>query len=259
MYAPERHQTILEQARSNGRVDVRELAELLEVTPETIRRDLTSLERRGLVRRAHGGAIPVERAALASPVTDREGLHSAEKLAIATAALDELPDSGSIIIDAGTTAIRFAELLPSDRSLTVVTHSLAVASIVATRPGIELYLLGGAVRPSSLAAVGTWTHQLLGMVNVDVAFISVNGLTPERGLTTTNMAEAAVKTALIKASRRTVVLADHTKFGREEFGRIAPLAAVDTIITDAGVNLDLVLDIEAAGTEVVWPGRVKAF
>jgi len=259
MYAPERHQTILEQARTNGRVDVRELAELLEVTPETIRRDLTSLERRGLVRRAHGGAIPVERAALASPVTDREGVRTSEKLEIATLALDELPDSGSIIIDAGTTAIRFAELLPTDRELTVVTHSLAVGSIVATRPNIELYLLGGAVRHSSLAAVGTWTHQLLGMVNVDVAFISVNGLTPERGLTTTNMAEAAVKTALIKAARRTVVLADHTKFGREEFGRIGPLAAVDTVITDAGVNLDLVLEIEAAGTEVVWPGRVKTF
>ncbi|OMG52247.1 DeoR/GlpR family DNA-binding transcription regulator, partial [Brevundimonas sp. ZS04] len=115
MYAPERHQTILEQARAHGRVDVRELAELLEVTPETIRRDLTSLERRGLVRRAHGGAIPVERAALASPVTDREGVRTSEKLEIATLALDELPDSGSIIIDAGTTAIRLAELLPSDR------------------------------------------------------------------------------------------------------------------------------------------------
>jgi len=94
---------------------------------------------------------------------------------------------------------------------------------------------------------------------VDVAFISVNGLTPERGLTTTNMAEAAVKTALIKAARRTVVLADHTKFGREEFGRVAPLAAVDTVITDDGVNVDLVLDIEAAGTQVLWPGRAKSF
>ncbi|MDH6181772.1 DeoR family fructose operon transcriptional repressor [Microbacteriaceae bacterium SG_E_30_P1] len=259
MYAPERHQKILEQAHAQGRVDVRELAELLAVTPETIRRDLTSLERRGLVRRAHGGAIPVERAALMSPVSDREGLHASEKLAIATLALDELPENGSIIIDAGTTAIRFAELLPADRPLTVVTHSLAVASTVAPRPNIELYLLGGAVRTTSLASVGTWTHQLLGMVNVDVAFISVNGLTPERGLTTTNMAEAAVKTALIKAARRTVVLADHTKFGREEFGRIAPLAAVDTVITDAGVNADLVQDIEAAGTQVLWPGRPKAF
>lgn len=259
MYAPERHQKILEQAHAQGRVDVRDLAELLEVTPETIRRDLTSLERRGLVRRAHGGAIPVERAALVSPVTDRGGLHAIEKLAIATLALEELPDNGSIIIDAGTTAIRLAELLPTDRALTVVTHSLAVASAIAPRSNIELYLLGGSVRRSSLASVGTWTHQLLGMVNVDVAFISVNGLTPERGLTTTNMAEAAVKTALIKAARRTVVLADHTKFGREEFGRIAPLAAVDTVITDDGVNEDLVLDIEAAGTQVLWPGRVKTY
>ena len=255
MYAPERHQAILEQARLNGRVDVRELAELLAVTPETIRRDLTGLERRGLLRRAHGGAIPVERAALTAPVSDRDAILSSEKLAIATRAIDELPAGGAIVIDAGTTAIRFAELLPSDRELTVVTHSLPVATTLAGRDNIELYLLGGQVRQSSLASVGTWTHQLLGMVNVDVAFISINGITPERGLTTHNMAEAAVKTALIKASKRTVVLADHSKFGREEFGRVAPLAAVDLIITDPGVNRDFVLEVEAMGTEVTWPGR----
>jgi DeoR family fructose operon transcriptional repressor len=84
---------------------------------------------------------------------------------------------------------------------------------------------------------------------------SINGITPERGLTTHNMAEAAVKSAMIKSARRSILLADHTKFGREEFGRVAPLAAIDTIITDPGVNLDLVREVEAAGTEVFWPGR----
>ena len=92
---------------------------------------------------------------------------------------------------------------------------------------------------------------MIGMVAVDVAFLSVNGITPERGLTTSNLAESAVKSAMIRAARRTVVLADHRKFGREEFSRIAPLAAVDTIITDEGVNLELVAEVEAAGTDVI--------
>ncbi len=179
MYAPERHQAILEQARTNGRVDVRELAELLEVTPETIRRDLTSLERRGLVRRAHGGAIPVERITITRAVSDRNEILADEKMAIATAALEELPDGGSIIIDAGTTTIKLAELLPLDRQLTVVTHSIAVAIALADRENIELHVLGGTVRSSSRAAVGTWTHQMVSMVSVDVAFLSVNGITPE--------------------------------------------------------------------------------
>ncbi|MHA6667289.1 DeoR/GlpR family DNA-binding transcription regulator [Homoserinimonas sp. A447] len=258
MYAPERHQAILEQARSNGRVDVRELAELLEVTPETIRRDLTSLERRGLVRRAHGGAIPVERITITRAVSDRNEILADEKMAIATAALEELPDGGSIIIDAGTTTIKLAELLPLDRQLTVVTHSIAVAIALADRENIELHVLGGTVRSSSRAAVGTWTHQMVSMVSVDVAFLSVNGITPERGLTTHNIAEAAVKSAMIKAARRSIVLADHSKFGREEFGRIAPLAAIDTIITDAAVNRDLITEVEAAGPDVVLAGQPSA-
>ncbi|MCU1419823.1 MAG: D-beta-D-heptose 1-phosphate adenosyltransferase [Homoserinimonas sp.] len=255
MYAPERHQAILEQARTNGRVDVRDLAELLAVTPETIRRDLTSLERRGFVRRAHGGAIPVDHMSIIHAVSDRNEIFATEKVAIATAALAEVPEGGSIIIDAGTTTIKLAELLPLDRQLTVVTHSLPVAMSLAGHPHVELHVLGGTVRSSSRAAVGTWTHQMVSMVSVDVAFLSVNGITPERGLTTHNIAEAAIKSAMIKAARRSIVLADHSKFGREEFGRIAPLAAIDTIITDAGVNLDLAQEVEASGPDVMLVGQ----
>lgn len=256
MYAPERHQAILEQARAHGRVEVRELAELLNVTPETIRRDLTGLERRGLVRRAHGGAIPVERGLVGPAVAVRNEILTAEKLAIATAAIEELPDGGSIIIDAGTTTIKLAELIPADRRLTVVTHSLPVALALADNDNIELHMLGGLVRATSRASVGTWTHQMVSMVSVDVAFISINGITPERGLTTHNIAEAAVKSAIIKAARRSIVLADHTKFGREEFGRVAPLAAIDTIITDPGVNAELVREVEAAGPDVTLAGAL---
>ena len=115
MYAPERQQAILGHARSVGRADVNMLAELFDVTPETIRRDLNELERRGLLRRVHGGAIPVERFSLELPVAQRTGRNPEQKQRIAKAALDQLPDSGSIIIDAGTTTIRLAEMLPADR------------------------------------------------------------------------------------------------------------------------------------------------
>ena len=128
MYAPERQQAILGHARSAGRVDVNGLADLFEVTPETIRRDLTGLERRGVLRRVHGGAIPVERLSMELPVDQRFGQNAAQKDRIAKAALDQLPDNGSIIIDAGTTTVRFAEMLPADRKFTVVTHGLPIAA-----------------------------------------------------------------------------------------------------------------------------------
>lgn len=251
MYAPERHQQILATARANGRVDVTGLAKELSVTPETVRRDLTALERRGVLRRVHGGAIPVERLGIEPGVADREGRSAGQKERIARAALDELPEGGSIILDAGTTTVRLAELLPTDRELTVVTHSVPVAGILISRPNITLHLLGGVVRGRTLAAVGDWTRAQVAEVYADVAFMGTNGISVERGLTTPDIAEAAVKRALIDAARRTVVLADHTKFGREEFARVAPLSDIDTVITDVGLDVELAADIENAGPRLV--------
>lgn len=251
MYATERHQQILETARARGRVEVAGLARELAVTPETVRRDLTALERRGVLRRVHGGAIPVERLGIEPGVADREGHAAGEKERIARAALDELPDGGSVILDAGTTTVRLAELLPTDRELTVVTHSIPVASILVSRPNLTLHLLGGVVRGRTLAAVGAWTKAQVSEIYADVAFMGTNSISVERGLTTPDLAEAAVKRALMSAARRVVVLADHTKFGRDDFALVAPLSDVDTVITDVGLDVELAGDIEAAGPRVV--------
>lgn len=251
VYATERQQEILTRARHDGRVDVKGLADALEVTPETVRRDLTALERMGLLRRVHGGAIPVERFGIEPAVADREGRMAGQKERIAKAALDELPDGGAIILDAGTTTVRLAEMLPTDRELTVVTHGLPIAMLLATRPNVTLHLLGGTVRGRTLAAVGTWAERALADVFADVAFLGINGVTVEQGLTTPDLAEAGVKRALVAAARRTVVLTDHTKFGRADFAQVAPLAAVDTIITDSDLAPELVDEIESAGPRVV--------
>lgn len=251
MYATERQQEILTRARLDGRVEVRDLAEALDVTPETVRRDLTSLERRGLLRRVHGGAIPVERLGIEPAVADREGRMAGQKERIAKAALDELPDGGAIILDAGTTTVRLAEMLPHDRELTVVTHGLPVATVLATRSNITLHLLGGLVRGRTLAAVGSWAELAMRDVFADVAFLGTNGITVERGLTTPDLAEAGVKRSLIAAARRTVVLADHTKFGLTDFAQVAPLSAIDTVITDTDLAHDLVDEVELAGPRVV--------
>nr|WP_283939799.1 DeoR/GlpR family DNA-binding transcription regulator [Pseudomonas sp. R3.Fl] len=251
VYATERQQQILAAARRDGRVDVASLATTLDVTPETVRRDLTVLERHGLVRRVHGGAIPVEQLGFEPGLAQREGLLSGEKDRIAKAALEELPAGGAIILDAGTTTVRLAELLPTDRELTVVTHALPVATVLATRPGITLHLVGGTVRGRTLAAVGTWALRELADIHVDTAFLGTNGLSVEHGLTTPDLAEAAVKRALVTAARRTVVLADHTKLGRADFAHVASLEQVDTLVTDSGVMPELADEVEAAGTRVV--------
>ncbi|MGE5133449.1 MAG: DeoR/GlpR family DNA-binding transcription regulator [Gemmatimonadota bacterium] len=251
MYAEERQQQILQRARAEGRVDVISLAEDFAVTTETIRRDLTVLERAGVVRRVHGGAIPVERLGFEPALATRDAVMTAEKERIAKAAIEELPREGAIIIDAGSTTGRLAAELPLDRELTVVVNSPPLATVLATRPNLTVIALGGRVRGRTLAAVDDFALQLLSQLYVDIAFMATNGLSSERGLTTPDPAEAAVKRSMMAAARRTVLLADHTKVGNDYFARFGALADVDVLISDAGLDEGLAADLGQAGPRVI--------
>jgi DeoR family transcriptional regulator, fructose operon transcriptional repressor len=251
VFAEERHQEILQRARENGRVDVASLAVELDVTPETVRRDLSTLERAGLVRRVHGGAIAIERLGFEPAVSARESLLTAEKTRIGKAALAELPDSGAILLDAGTTTRQLADMVPTDVELTVVVNSPLLATILARRSNLTVIMLGGRVRGRTMAAVGDWATAVLASIHVDVAFMATNGISVERGLTTPDPTEAATKAAMIAAARRTVLLADHTKIGNDYFARFGDLDAVDTFITDTGAEAELVDEISEAGPRVV--------
>lgn len=204
-----------------------------------------------MVRRLHGGAIPTERLGFEPGVSKRSGVMVAEKERIAKAALDEVPDEGAILIDAGTTTAWLAEALPSERELTVVTNSATISVTLAAKPNAKVLMLGGRVRGRTLAAVGEWTTIALAQIYIDVAFVGTNGFSAQRGLTTPDPAEAAAKRAMIKAARRTVVLADHTKFGADALMRFADLRDVDVLITDTGLDTDLVGELEGAGPRVV--------
>ena len=251
MYAEERQQEIVRLARAEGRVDVASLADTLHVTAETIRRDLTMLERAGVLRRVHGGAIPVERIGFEPALAARDSVLIDEKERIAKAALAEVPDEGAIILDAGTTTARLAQALPVDRELTVVVNSPVIAALLGVRPNLNVLLLGGRLRGRTLATVDDWALRPLADMYVDVAFVGTNGLSVERGLTTPDPAEAAVKRAMINSARRAVVLADHTKIGNDYLARFGTLADLDLLITDAGLDDDLVTEVEAAGLRVV--------
>ncbi|MBT2406366.1 MULTISPECIES: DeoR/GlpR family DNA-binding transcription regulator [unclassified Streptomyces] len=251
MYAPERQQDILRLAREAGRVDVLSLADRFQVTAETVRRDLKALDRAGLVRRVHGGAIPSGRLDFEPDLTEGEATAPDEKDRIAAAALAELPDGGSIVLDAGSTVARLAAAIPIDTALTVVTHALPVAARLAGHTGIDLHLVGGRVRHRTRAAVDAWALRAYAEIRADVAFLATNGFSAEGGLTTPDLAEAAVKRAAMAAARRVVLLADSAKAGQEHFARFGRFADVDLLITDSALTPDHKAAIQAAGTEVV--------
>jgi DeoR family fructose operon transcriptional repressor len=251
MYAEERQEEILRLARAQGRVDVTTLADAFQVTAETVRRDLTVLERAGVLRRVHGGAIPVERIGFEPALAARDSVLITEKERIAKAALAELPDEGAVILDAGSTTARLAQAIPADRELFVVVNSPVLATVLGTRANLTVLLLGGRVRGKTLATVDDWALRPLADMYVDVAFMGTNGCSVERGLTTPDPAEATVKRAMIAAARRVVLLADHTKVGNDYLARFGALTDLDVLITDSGLDDELAGDVEAAGVRVV--------
>ncbi|MFF4541630.1 DeoR/GlpR family DNA-binding transcription regulator [Streptomyces aureus] len=229
--AEERQREIVRTARRAGSVDVTELAGELGVAKETVRRDLRTLEDHGLVRRTHGGAYPVESAGFETTLAFRTTSHVPEKRRIAAAAAELARDAETVFVDEGFTPQLIAEALPRDRPLTVVTASLATAGALAGAENTSVLLLGGRVRPGTLATVDHWTTKMLAGFVIDLAFIGANGISREHGLTTPDPAVSEVKAQAIRASRRTVFAGVHTKFGAVSFCRFAGIGALETIVT----------------------------
>ncbi len=236
MRADERKRRILARARSDGRVDVMDMAAEFEVAPETVRRDLKLLHDHGLVRRTHGGALPVESAGFETGLASRASSKIAEKGRIAQAAVERVDDAETIFIDEGITPQLVAESLPVDRPLTVVTASLPTAASLSTTPSVTVLMLGGRVRGRTLATVEHWAIAMLGEMVVDLAFIGANGISREHGLTTPDPVVAAVKAQAVKVSRRRIFVGVHTKFGVASFSRFAAVGDLEAIVTDSALS-----------------------
>ncbi|WP_405392767.1 DeoR/GlpR family DNA-binding transcription regulator [Streptomyces sp. NBC_01102] len=235
MGTEERRRGILETARCDGSVDVNRLAERFQVAKETIRRDLHTLEEHGLVRRTHGGAYPVESAGFETTLAMRTTHHVPQKSRIAAAAADLLGDAETVFVDEGFTPQLIAEALPRDRPLTVVTASLAVATVLADAEKIAVLLLGGRVRSSTMATVDHWATRMLADFVIDLAYVGANGISRQYGLTTPDPTVGEVKAQAMRSSRRRVFAGVHTKFGAVSFCRFAGVGDFEAIVTDTGL------------------------
>ena len=257
MNAEKRQQAIIDAVARQGRVSVVGLAADHGVTVETIRRDLAVLDRVGALRKVHGGAVAATLALPETAVAEREHLAAPAKQAIAARALAALLDSATLsrgstlILDAGTSVGALARILPEDLGLTVLTSSVLTAARLAGRAGVTVRVLGGEVRGITQAAVGPEALSALGRLRVDLAVMGTNGLSAEHGLSTPDPDEAAVKTAMVRAARRVVVLADATKIGQEHLVSFADLTDVDLLVTDAVPATALSHRLTDSGTEVL--------
>lgn len=237
-------------ALRNGSVEVADLARRYNVTTETIRRDLSELQAQGQLRRVHGGAVPVERVHHEPLITARDTLYSAEKLRIAEAAVLEVPQHGTALIDSGSTLQRLADVFPADRDVHVITNSLRSGLTLALRGVQPLTILGGGVITNTLAMVDSHTVDLVRELSVDVLFISCDGLSFRRGLTTPYRNESMVKRAMIEAAARVIALVDHSKLGNGQLYAYADFDDIDVLITDSGAESDAIESLRSHQIDV---------
>jgi len=251
MLPSQRRQAVLRRLATHGEVGFTELAEEFGVSEMTIRRDLETLEADGLARRVRGGAISVVSRSYEPPLAVRATTASAAKSAIGAAAAGLVNDGDTVIIDVGTTTLELARALHGRRGLTVVTASLPIAVELGNDPDVRVLVTGGQVRSGELSLAGGMAEDAFGALNCDLAFIGVAGVCATPGLTEYNPDDARVKRAAIAAARRSVVLADSSKLGRVAFATVAPLSAVDAVVTDAPAVHQAVSELVAAGAEVI--------
>lgn len=227
----ERQQRILAYVRSEGRAVVSEIADMFAISPATLRRDLRALESQRLIARSYGVFYPTDSGRYETPLEHRHKAKTAERLAIAEAAIAMIAEVGTVLIDEGALLEDLIGPMRRLSRMTVVTRSLTVAAELSRHTDHDVIIVGGRLRPTTMGTVDRWATAMLGELNVDLTVMGTNGVSLERGLTTPDPAVAQAKTAALEAARQCVLVCEHTKFGVASFAKFADLKQVTWIVT----------------------------
>jgi DeoR/GlpR family transcriptional regulator of sugar metabolism len=247
----------LEELVRSESVSVTLLSERFSVSDMTIRRDLDALSSRNLLRKVHGGAVPVGasggvKAAVEPHFAQKRSLNQPEKQAIAREASALIEFGDTVAFSAGTTTWTVAAgLFPDSQDLTFITNSTNIALTLQENGWEQIVLSGGIFRTPSDALVGPYADRTLSNLNADVLFLGVHGIHPKAGLTTPNIAEAETNRCLVEAAQRVVVVADSSKLGVVALAEIVPLSQADFIVTDEGAPEETLDAMRLAGVEVI--------
>jgi DeoR/GlpR family transcriptional regulator of sugar metabolism len=249
MLTAERRQRILEVLRRDGKVHAGELSLALEVSEDTIRRDLRELAEWGLLQRVHGGALPSSPAATSYAARQQQA--PSAKAAIAQAAVHLVRDGQVIILDGGTTALQVAQRLPLDLRATIITNSPPIAVALDEHPSVEVIVVGGRLYKQSLVTVGAVAVEALRAMRADLCMLGVCSLHPEAGISVPDLEESYVKRAMIAGAAEVVALASAEKLGTAAAYVVGPIGELTHLVTERGVSADTLAPYRAAGVTVV--------
>ena len=248
---PERQKQILSLLERQGRLSVAEIVQQFAISEATARRDLETLASQGRAQRVHGGVISVEQAPPERPILDREHEQADEKARIGRAAAALVADRETVFLGSGTTVLEVARTLRDRKQLTVITNSLPVLNTLAGLKEITVISLGGMLRDSELSFIGHITEQALAEVRVDKVIVGTRGLSLEHGLTNDYLQETLTDRAILKIGREVIIAADYSKVNRVATALLAPLNAMNILVTDTNADKKFLQAIKKLGIQVV--------
>jgi DeoR/GlpR family transcriptional regulator of sugar metabolism len=252
----ERRQKILDLVSERGYISLAELAQALSASESTIRRDLEYWGQQGHLRRTHGGAMLLDDNHTLPALEERSSRELEEKRAIARVAAARIRDGDAVLLDGGTTTLEVARLLV-DRPLQVVTNSLPIANLFASSRETDLVMLGGYVYPRTGVALGPLTVRMMDDIHVQQTIMSTGGITT-KGLFNSNMLLVETERQMMRCADEVVVVADHTKIGKQALAFLCELSAVDTLIVDSQATPEQRQLVESAGVRLLAAGETEA-
>lgn len=250
MTKEDRHNLIVQTLLRQESASVAELSAQLKVSAVTIRKDLSELEAAKKLYRSHGNAILIDPYINNRTISEKAKLASQEKNMIGYYAAQLITKDDSILIASGTTMFAFANNIEANHHLTVVSSSLKVSEALGPLKNIDVIQLGGTVRKSSLSVVGRTAEAFLEDMACSKLFLGVDGFDPGFGVTTTDIWEADLNKAMMRAAQKTIVLADSSKFGRRGFVKIADFDEIDMLITDSNLPDKAATALESLGVDL---------
>ena len=255
MLNEDRKSRILEHISEHGTIKIQDISEMFGISDMTARRDLNELDRRGLVRRIHGGAVANLGRSYEPPFQTRSSKNELKKKLIGQKAAELIYDGDSISLDVGTTTLEVARCLDKKRNLTIVTNCLQIANQLVGTLSLEvdarLIITGGIVRPRELSMVGNIPQDVYSNYHTDKAFIGIGGISLENGLTEYNIEDSQIKKVLLNNSLEKIIVADSSKFGLTTFNRVGSLEDIDTIVTDSDAPPEILEPIRDLGIQVI--------
>jgi DeoR family transcriptional regulator of aga operon len=250
VFPEERRTVILNILNRAGRCRVIDLARELAVSEVTVRQDLDVMEKQGLLNRTHGGAILIAKSGFERSFQVEETAFCDEKIRIGQAAAALVSDGETIILDVGTTVTEVARNIQPRKGLTIVTNALNIAMLLEDSPESTVLVTGGTLRSKQHSLVNPYGQFVLERIKVDTAFIGINGIEAEHGVTNANIAEAEMKALFLKAARRRILVADSSKIGNVALDKVADLDEIDLLITDDQADREELTRLQDKGLNI---------